>query len=148
MIVQHRLLKEVIAMYINKYFYTGAQVGSIIKLLAKLLLVFGVVGSVLVGLTLTIQGFVHILTQDELIAIGMSVLVLGSIVSITTSALMYGFGELIERTQEIAKNTRGGEMKSEEQYKVDSERINTIERLRSKGMITEEEYRQAISKEQ
>ena len=72
----------------------------------------------------------------------------GPFVAWVFSWLLYGYGELIEKTCEIARNTQGGERKSEAQSKVDSERINKIERLRSQGLITEEEYQQAISKEQ
>ena len=54
----------------------------------------------------------------------------------------------IDKASDIERNTRGGERKSEAQAKVDSERIGKIEKLRSQGLITEEEYQKAISKEQ
>ena len=64
-----------------------------------------------------------------------------------SSWTIYAFGELVDKACDIERNTRGGERKSEAQAKVDSERINKIERLRSQGLITEEEYQQAISKD-
>ena len=72
----------------------------------------------------------------------------GVIVAWISACFLYGFGEIIDKLCDIERNTRGGERKSEAQSKVDSERINKIEKLRSQGLITEEEYQQAISKEQ
>ena len=63
-----------------------------------------------------------------------------------SSWMMYGFGELIERAINIDLNTRGESAKSETQAKIDDERIQKLERLRSQGLITEEEYQQALNK--
>lgn len=63
-----------------------------------------------------------------------------------SSWAMYGFGELIDKTCAIESNTRGGAKAPVEQTNVDDERIRKIEALRAQGLITEEEYRQAISK--
>ena len=80
--------------------------------------------------------------------IGLLVLVLGPFVALVSTWVLYGFGELIEKTCAIERNTRGGEKKSETQSQIDDERIRKLESLRSQGLITEEEYQQAISKRQ
>ncbi len=81
---------------------------------------------------------------------GLSLLwmMVGLVAALISAWLLYGFGEIIEKLGEIERNIRGGERKSKAQEKADYERLNKIERLRSQGLITEEEYQQAISKEQ
>ena len=64
-----------------------------------------------------------------------------------SSWMIYGFAEMLENSREIARNTRSATKKSETQAKIDEERIERAEKLRAKGLITEEEYRQAIYKE-
>lgn len=95
-----------------------------------------------------ILGIAFVVSNEHIVAIGLIVMILGPIFAWISSWLLYGFGELIDNTCDIARNTQGGERKSEAQSKVDSERINKIEKLRSQGLITEEEYQQLTSKEQ
>lgn len=117
------------------------NIGEKIKGLAKAIFIVESIAAVIAGIAL-------MASDEDLIPIGLLVLVLGPVVAWVSSWLLYGFGELIDKTCDIERNTRGGERKSEAQSKVDSERIRKIERLRSQGLITEEEYQQAISKEQ
>ena len=69
---------------------------------------------------------------------------------------IYAYGELVDKASDIGYTPRSGERKSEVQAaanskkvnkKVDSERIQKLERLRSQGIITEAEYQKAISKD-
>ena len=117
------------------------NIGGKIKGLAKVIFFVEAIAAV-------ITGFVFMAAHDYLIPVGLLVMILGPIVSWVSSWLLYGFGELIDKTCDIARNTYGSERKSEVQSKLDYERIREIEKLRSKGLITEEEYQQAISKEQ
>ena len=114
------------------------NIGGKIKGLAKVLFWLEVIAAVIVGL---------VLVEDT---DGLSLLfaIAGVLVAWISAWFLYGFGEIIDKLCDIERNTRGGERKSEAQSKVDSERINKIEKLRSQGLITEEEYKQAISKEQ
>jgi len=125
--------KEVITMYDN--------IGGKIKGLAKASFIVAAIAEVITGIAL-------MATDEDLIGYGLLVMFVGPIVAWVSSWLLYGFGELIDKASDIERNTRGGERKSEAQAKVDSERVNKIEKLRSQGLITEEEYQQAISKEQ
>ena len=117
------------------------NIGSKIKGLAKAIFIVEALAAVITGIAL-------MATDEELILFGFLVMVVGPIVAWVSSWLLYGFGELIDKASDIERNTRGGARKSEAQAKVDSERISKIEKLRSQGLITEEEYQQAISKEQ
>ena len=117
------------------------NIGGKIKGLAKASFIVAAIAAVITGIAL-------MATDEDLILYGLLVMVVGPIVAWVSSWLLYGFGELIDKASDIERNTRGGERKSEAQSKVDSERINKIEKLRSQGLITEEEYQQAISKEQ
>ena len=65
-----------------------------------------------------------------------------------SSWMMYAVGELVEKTSSIERNTHGanGEIKSETQIAIDNERLQKLESLRAKGLITEEEYQQALQK--
>ena len=112
-----------------------------IKGLAKVLFWLEVIAAVITGIAL-------MAIDEDLILFGLLALILGPVVAWVSSCLLYGFGEIIDKLCDIERNTRSGERKSEAQSKVDSERINKIEKLRSQGLITEEEYQQAISKEQ
>jgi len=117
------------------------NIGGKIKGLAK-------ASFIVVAIAEAITGIALMATDGDLILYGFLVMVVGPIVAWVSSWLLYGFGELIDKASEIERNTRGGERKSEAQAKVDSERIGKIEKLRSQGLITEEEYQKAISKEQ
>ena len=115
------------------------NIGGKIKGLAKASFIVAAIAEVLTGIVL-------MATDEDMILYGLLVMVVGPIIAWVSSWFLYGFGELIDKACDIERNTRGGERKSEAQAKIDSERINKIENLRSQGLITEEEYLQAISK--
>lgn len=110
-----------------------------IKGLAKASFIVGAIAAV-------ITGIVIMASDEDMIPVGLLVMVVGPLVAWVSSWLIYGFGELIDKVCAIARNTYCGERKSETQPKTDYERISRIENLRSQGLITEEEYQQAISK--
>ena len=118
------------------------NIGGKIKGLAKVIFIIEAIAAVIAGFALMSFG------DDMIPIIGVLVIVVVPIVAWVSSWLLYGFGELIDKASDIERNSRGGERKSEAQAKVDSERIAKIEKLRSQGLITEEEYQQAINKEQ
>lgn len=110
-----------------------------IKILAKVEFIVGSILSVIAGIALMFQ-------SESLFLLSLLEIAAGVLLAWVASWFIYGFGELIEKTCDIARNTYGSERKSSAQSKVDDERIGKIERLRSEGLITEEEYQQAISK--
>ena len=115
------------------------NIGGKIKGLAKATFIIEAIAVVITGIAL-------MASDEDMIPIGLLVMVVGPIVAWVSSWLLYGFGELVDKACDIERNTRSGERKSEAQTKVDEERISKIEKLRSQGLITEEEYKQAISK--
>ncbi len=117
------------------------NIGEKIKGLAKATFIVEAIAAVITGIA-------FMAADEDMIPVGLLVMILGPIIAWVSSWLLYGFGELIDKTCDIARNTYDGERKSEAQSKVDYERISKIEKLRSQGLITEEEYQQAISKEQ
>ena len=115
------------------------NIGRKIKGLAKAIFIVESIVSVVAGMIL-------LSISDNLILSGVISILLGPLVAWVSSWLLYGFGELIDKTCAIERNTRDGEIKSEAQSNIDNERISKIELLYSEGLITEEEYQQAISK--
>ena len=116
------------------------NIGSKIKGLAKATFIVESIAAVITSITL-------MATDSDMILVGLLAMVGGPIVAWVSSWILYGFGELIDKVCDIERNTRGGDIKSKAQLKEDDERINEIEKLRSQGLITEEEYQQAISKD-
>lgn len=116
------------------------NIGKKIKNLASVLCWVGIIASVIVAIMM--------LSLSAIGArfVGVILLFAGPLVSWISNFFMYGFGELIDKVCDIERNTRSGEIKSATQTKIETERIDKIERLRSQGLITEEEYQQAISK--
>ena len=117
------------------------NIGGKIKGLAKATFIIGIIGAIIVGIVMMVS------SDEILIFLGLVVMFIAPVIVWISSLFLYGFGELIDKVSDIERNTRGGERKSLKQDKVDSERIQKIEKLRSQGLITEEEYQQAISKE-
>ena len=120
-------------------------VEAIMAVLSGAVYVLGGLFSLIDGLT----GYYSYFDEEMILVMlmGLAVIVIGPIIAWVSSWMLYGFGELISKTTEIARNTRTEVKKSEAQTKLDAERISRIEKLRSQGLITEAEYQQAVSKE-
>ena len=81
------------------------------------------------------------------ISLGVLIGIGGFGIAVMTTWLIYGFGELIDKVSDIARNTYKNDGKSEAQLKDEYGRKEKIEALRSQGLITEEEYQEIIRKE-
>ena len=117
------------------------NIGGKIKGLAKWTFIVEAIGAIITGIVL-------MCSDSTLMLYGLLTIFFGPIVAFVSTWILYGFGELIDNTAIIARHFNGGKIKSEAQTKAESERINNLDRLRSKGLITEEEYQKAVSKEQ
>lgn len=115
-----------------------SNISSKIKTLAQVICWIGIMGSI-------IGGIVLIAEDDDFMVVGLAVMIVGSLFSWIGSFFAYGFGELIEKASAIERHTRGGEQKSEVQVIADTKRMDKLERLRAQGLITEEEYQQAVA---
>lgn len=123
------------------------NIGKKIKTLAKVLCRVGIIAYVIVAIVMFLCVIEYPYAAGLYIGLGVAFLIGGSLLSWISSFFMYGFGELIDKACDIERNTRGGERKSVAQAKVETERIEKLERLRSQDLITEEEYQQALAKE-
>ena len=116
------------------------NIGKKIKVLAKAVFIVEAICAI-------IGGIITLITDEDLILFGILLLFLGPLVAWVSSWLLYGFGELIDKVGDIELNTHGM-AKNSAQPKLSAERIDTLNRLLSKGLITEEEYQKTIQKEQ
>lgn len=115
------------------------KVGKKIK--AVVVLVFG-----LETLASLIFGFI-IMSEGEKysVLIGLSIVIGGPIVAWISSWLLYGYGEIIDKLTDIERNTRNG-VNDEETKHIDPERKAVLDDLLKQGLITKEEYEQALYK--
>ena len=72
------------------------NIGGKIKGLASVLFVVGLIGAIFAGALLLI---------DEQVALGLLTIIGGPIICWVSSWFLYGFGELIDKASEIARNT-------------------------------------------
>lgn len=117
------------------------NVGEKIKNVAKTVFVVGIIVSIIEALPYMTDDIVF----EDYWYMAFLTIIVGSIAAWIISLMVYGFGELIVKANEIERNTRDGEAKSEAQMTMDALRIAKLEKLRAEGLITEEEYQQKIS---
>ena len=143
------------------------NIGEKIKFVAKAIFALGSIGTFILGIVL-MAADTSVAKGSKLdtiyLTVGILLVILGPVFSWLASVPIYGFGELIDKATAIEHNTRGGapinqattteqntrsnEITTVAQHNENAERIRRIEKLRSQGLITEEEYNQTISKMQ
>ena len=82
------------------------NIGVKIKVLARIIAWIGIIGSIITGWNLSVEYSGYYGAEDK-VAIGLSVFLGGPLLSWISSCFIYGFGELIEKTTEIANYTYG-----------------------------------------
>ncbi len=112
------------------------NIGKKIKVLAAVTAVLLAIAAIITGI---------VLCNDNSEEAGIPILIFGPIVSWISSFMLYGFGELIDKVCDIEDMLNRSENKSYVQKKYNENRDEKLERLRSQGLITEEEYKEAIS---
>ena len=105
------------------------NIGAKIKGLSKAIFIIETIVSVIVGIMVYNEGWIYI---------GVIVMMVGPIVAWLLSWLLYGFGELIDKTCDIARIVHGDEINSKIKPKVNSEKVDNNEELNSQSVITEE----------
>lgn len=124
------------------------NIGKKIKILAYVLTWVGIIASVITGIAM-MNSFDSIVRT-----IGLIVLIVGSLLSWASSFIIYGFGQLIENTDIIAGRNKSSDSKNVSSNQqnggtisvkpsatnANSSKISTLNDLRKKGLITEEEY--------
>ena len=120
-----------------------SNIGNKIKALAKWTFIVESIGAI-------ISGIVTLGVMGSEIWIGLLIIVLGPIIALVSSWILYAFGHLVQTTEDNyklnARTNTSALQKSAAQAMADNERIKKIEALRVAGMITEEEYLDAVAK--
>ena len=114
------------------------NIGGKIKGLAKW-------GCIIGSIIMAISGIVFMTQDEDFIPAGILLLILGPVICWINSWILYGFGELIEKTSNIERAMSGNE-KSQVQANSDSKRRESLEKLRADGWISEEEYLKRLGK--
>ena len=91
------------------------NIGGKIKALAKILCWIGIVASIITGIAAISAGTNTLMANTVMVngsyayvsgpAVGITIIIFGSLASWIGSFFAYGFGQLIENTDEIRKNT-------------------------------------------
>ncbi len=112
------------------------NIGGKIKGLTKVIAVLGALAPIAIGLGLMFN-------DDDTFFLGLVIIVVGCLISWISSWLLYGFGDLIENTALIARNTQA--MYMNEYANQNANRQSELYRLYSTGTITAEEYQKAMA---
>lgn len=106
-----------------------------------------------------IGGFVAMVIDEELVAVGFVVIVVGFLTAWISSWLLYGFGEIVENTGIIARNSRANVQGEQTNYDIvntppqmqdtpNPQRQERLYQLYTKGEITAYEYHKALENEE
>ena len=124
------------------------NIGKKLKGFAKTIFAICLIASVIGGIAI-------MAIDGDLAIIGIIVMAVGILVSWISTWFLYGFGEIVDKVCDIEKNTRNGgfvktssaasDIKSQVQAQIDNERIQKLENLRAEGLITEEEFQEAVN---
>ena len=124
------------------------NIGSKFKILAKIYFWFLTIASLGTSLvTLMVD-------TDVFLFVGLPCLA-GPFIAWLSALGLYAIGEVIDTLHTIAANTRrasiagnDGIVKSQVQTQAEDERLKKLETLRAQGLISEEEFKQAATKQQ
>lgn len=108
------------------------NIGGKIKALAQVICILGILLSVIIGL-------VFMAMDEDLVLIGLVIMIVGSLFSWIGSFMTYGFGQLIENSDIIAKNS-GGNIRNAAKSETKEQKIATLNKWFEQGLITKEEY--------
>lgn len=118
----------------------NSKVAERIEIVAELVCVLEIIASIIVGIAL-------ISSENSM---GFLVIIIGAFISWLSYLILYGFGELIENSEIIAKNISGIKSYNED-FKLNKgttyeEKIDLLNDLKNKGLITEKEYSEKSEK--
>lgn len=103
------------------------NIGSKIKMFAKVICCVGIIMSCLVGLIIMTNG-------ADVAGVGLVIMIVGSLTSWVGSFFAYGFGELIDKTTEVADNTKKLAMNQPTQPATPEDKLATLENGERKGL--------------
>lgn len=114
------------------------NIGTKIKALAKIIGIGGAVLCAVAAFILILLGGAY---ESKTLYIFAAVSFVSCFLCIISSWPLYGFGELIEKTAAIEKNTRTGKSVSPDLSDEVYKKLADLKQLKLSGVITEEEYR-------
>ncbi len=114
------------------------NIGRKIKVLANVVCWIGIIGSVIAGIAMMAANS----WWNGVSQAGLALLLLGPLFSWVGSFVLYGFGELIEKTVSIesALRAKTGHIASPIDNSLHGSRAEKINDLFEKGLISEDEY--------
>lgn len=117
-----------------------SNISGKIKILAYISAILGIITSFFGGLYFIIQSIVSY-SDEHLAGIGFLIMIFGSLSSWAYSWLIYGFGELIEKTTAIARNTLVNSPKVSLTKEMEKQKLmETLISWRDNNLITQEEF--------
>lgn len=122
------------------------NVGKKIKMIAKVLCWIGIVGYIIIALICFTTADSYYET-GSLITMGFLCLFIGPALSWIISLFIYGYGELIDKENEIDQSLDVIKHRLSKFGNIKEKRSSEIERLYSEGLISEEEHQLLINKE-
>lgn len=128
------------------------NIGRKIKGAAKFIAWLGIISSVLIGIIIIGMSLDEDHSTANNLGIGVGVLLGGSFFSWISSWFIYGFGELIDKTNQIVKNTAGRNNSDLLTTKMDGDvKLKTLISWKENSLISEEEFqmkKEALLKEE
>ena len=112
------------------------NIGKKIKGLTKTIFYIGCAIPIVVGIILMAM-------EEDLLLVGLLVMVVGVFLSWISVWLLYGYGELIDKVCDIERNTR----LADDSPEAISNKTDKFKDLLSQGLITQEDYEQLIQKQ-
>ena len=117
------------------------NIGGKIKTAAKVICWLGMILCVVLGIIVLVNASeLPADLEDACYPFGVIIILVGPVFSYIGSLKLYGIGELIEKTTEIAQNTASGKSNPA------TDKQEKLDQLLASGLITEEEYRNASAK--
>lgn len=113
------------------------EIGKKIKKLA-------IVIFVLEAIVFFIGGIFLMAINNDLFLVGILMMIIGPLLAWVSSFILYGFGELIDKTSEIANNTSKARANVVLENSSKQSSNEELKKLLEKGLISEDEYRQKV----
>lgn len=82
--------------------------------------------------------------NNDLFLVGILMMIIGPLLAWVSSFILYGFGELIDKTSEIANNTSRTSANAILQNCSQRSSHDELKKLLEKGLISEDEYYQKV----
>lgn len=107
-----------------------SNIGTKIKLVAVLNAILGMLASIVFGgVVIAFSNDSYIFDEEELTIVGVGIIILGMIASWVLSFVLYGFGRLIENSEDIANYIRQGGKFTAQQSFDDSEAFKAAKEM-------------------